>query len=66
MTSNDTAVALGALAVIATMPEELPAPLAKVHWMAWIYGWLHDAAKTFVSFRMPNKVEKKEHPQNGQ
>lgn len=41
------------LAAVNTMPEALPAPLSKVAFFAWLYAWLHDALKTFVSFRGP-------------
>jgi len=53
MTSNESALILAGLAIIATMPEELPPPVSNISVLAWAYKWLHDAAKAFVSFRLP-------------
>jgi hypothetical protein len=44
------------LAVIVSMPEKLPAPLDRVAVLCWLYAWVHDALKTFVSFRSPRPV----------
>lgn len=39
------------LAIVNTMPENPPASIKE--FPAWAYRWVHDAAKTFVSFRGP-------------
>ena len=53
LTANGPVLSLLALAFIVTMREELPPPLDRVPVLVWLYGWLHDALKTFVSFRSP-------------
>lgn len=54
---NGAVLSLLALAFIVTMREDLPAPLNRAAVLVWLYGWLHDGLKTFVSFRAP--MEKK-------
>lgn len=44
------------LAFVATMREKLPQPFCRVIAFNWLYGWLHDALKTFVSLRGPSKT----------
>jgi hypothetical protein len=51
-------LSLLALAFVVTMREELPYPLNRFAWLNWLYGWLHDALKTFVSFRSPKPKDK--------
>jgi hypothetical protein len=53
LTANGPVLSLLALALIVTMREELPPPLDQIPVLVWLYGWLHDALKTFVSFRSP-------------
>lgn len=48
-------IGLLGLAFVVTMRDELPAPFNRVALLVWCYGWLHDALKTFVSFRGPSK-----------
>ena len=48
---------LFALAAVVTMREELPPPFNRWPWCVWCYGWLHDALKTFVSFRAPGPIK---------
>jgi hypothetical protein len=48
---HEDALALLALAVIACMPDELPASLRALP--AWLWVWLAKSLKTFSSFRSP-------------
>ena len=51
ITRHEAVLGLLALAFIVTMPEALPPAARQIP--AWLYGWLHDGLKTFVSFRSP-------------
>jgi hypothetical protein len=53
LAAHKEALSLFALAAVVTMREELPSPLNRVALLVWGYAWLHDALKTFVSFRAP-------------
>ena len=57
-TAHEAVLSLLALAFIVTMREELPDSLGDLP--DWLYGWLHDALKAFVSFRTPNQPTQKE------
>lgn len=59
MTDDEKALTLAGLAVIATMPEELPPPLSRVRLLVWFWAWVHDATKAFVSFRLPRREDTK-------
>jgi hypothetical protein len=51
VTQHEAVLSLFALAFIVTMPAELPEGWANIP--DWLYGWLHDGLKAFVSFRSP-------------
>ena len=58
--SNGPVLSLLLLAFIVNMREELPAPFNRIQAVVWLYGWLHDALKTFVSFRSPSATKEKQ------
>lgn len=55
ITANGPVLSLLGLAFVVTMREELPPPFNRVAFFNWCYAWIHDALKTFVSFRGPQK-----------
>jgi hypothetical protein len=57
---NGPVLSLLALAFVVTMREELPPPFNRVQLFCWLYGWIHDGLKTFVSFRSPSAVPPKD------
>jgi hypothetical protein len=57
ITEHSAFIGLLALAFVVTMREELPSPFNRLPLLAWFYGWLHDALKTFVSFRGPKSPQ---------
>jgi hypothetical protein len=54
--THEAVLGLVALAFIVTMPEELPSGWRDIP--DWLYGWLHNGLKTFVSFRSPSSPAK--------
>jgi hypothetical protein len=52
--AHEAAFGLLLLAFIGTMRDELPPPFNRLPWLVWLYAWLHDGLKAFVSFRSPN------------
>lgn len=46
-------IGLLALALVATMRDELPPPFNRFGLLVWFYGWIHDALKTLVNLRRP-------------
>ena len=55
---NWPVLSLLGLAFVVTMRDQLPAPFNRVEAFNWLYGWLHDGLKTFVSFRAPSAAPK--------
>ena len=49
--AHSEVVGLLVLAVVGTMPDEPPERIRAIP--GWLYRWIHDAAKTFLSFRGP-------------
>ena len=56
---NEAVISLLVLAFVVTMREELPPPFNRVSLFNWLYGWIHDALKAFVSFRAPQRPDSK-------
>lgn len=56
---HEAIVSLFLLAFIVTMPPDVPALSVKAA-IRWLYGWLHDALKTFVSFRSPSPTKREQ------
>jgi hypothetical protein len=55
-------LSLLALAFICTMREQLPSPFNRIGAFNWLYGWLHDALKVFISLRGPAPQSEKKTP----
>jgi hypothetical protein len=59
LVNHEAVIGLLILAFVVTMRETLPPPFDQTPVLVWLYGWLHDALKTFVSFRTPAPPKEK-------
>jgi hypothetical protein len=53
---HEAVISLFGLAFVVTMPEEPPASVGEIP--RWLYNWVHDGLKAFVSFRSPVSTQK--------
>lgn len=50
---HEAVIGLLALAFVVTMPAALPWPLSRCEPLEWVWEWVRDGLKAFVSFRSP-------------
>src|SRR5579872_4002428 len=53
ISAHTAVVSMLALAFVATMRDELPAPFNRVGVLVWCYSWLHDGLNAFINMRKP-------------